>query len=154
MRRVSVPNDILFSQVGEMVAGGADVTLSVKGNSMLPFIVSDRDSVVLSRVESEKLRLGDIILARIDDSRYVLHRVIRISGRDFYLCGDGNPRHMVEHCTADNVLARAVKVVRSGKTVSCDSLSERIIALLWRWLSPVRRYLLAVYRRMYKDNVK
>ncbi|MGN0188727.1 MAG: hypothetical protein ACI395_04355 [Candidatus Cryptobacteroides sp.] len=42
-----VPNDELIPQIGLLLGEGMEVTMSVKGYSMLPFIVGGRDSVVL-----------------------------------------------------------------------------------------------------------
>lgn len=53
------------------------MTLKVRGNSMLPFIVGDRDSVVL--IKAQQLKNGDIVLAHLNNSRYVLHRIIKIN---------------------------------------------------------------------------
>ena len=44
-----VPNRILFANVCELLSQGKTVVIEVKGCSMLPFIVGDRDSVKLAQ---------------------------------------------------------------------------------------------------------
>ena len=53
-----------------MVNEGVSVTFPVKGWSMLPFIIGGEESVILSRPD-QQLKVGDIVLARTDDGRYV-----------------------------------------------------------------------------------
>ncbi|MDR2919681.1 MAG: S24/S26 family peptidase, partial [Tannerella sp.] len=88
MRTVTLPDKTFMSEVAALLAGGKQVTLKVKGNSMLPFIVGGLDSVVLQKQES--YRRGDVVLAEVGQSRFVLHRIIRIDGNVVVLMGDGN----------------------------------------------------------------
>jgi hypothetical protein len=152
MRKVIIPNKEILSQVGEMVKAGATVTLQVKGNSMLPFIVNERDSVVLAPIDSE-LKPLDMVLALIDGDIYALHRVVKLSGHDVWTCGDGNRPTALEHCTIDRVAGRAVSIIRNGRTIDCHSKSEMRRVRLWHALSPVRRYLLAAYRLMFRKRI-
>jgi hypothetical protein len=39
-----------------MVSKGISVTMKVKGNSMLPFIIGDSDSVVLEKAKNHRVR--------------------------------------------------------------------------------------------------
>ena len=144
MQRVTVPNEVLLPQVEAMVAEGTSVTLRVKGNSMLPFIVGGRDSVVLQKADS--LHRGDIVLAQGADHRYVLHRIVRIAGSQVTLMGNGNLQG-TEQCQAARITAKAVSILRGGKHIACNSRTERRKAMVWQRLLPVRRYLLAIYRR-------
>ena len=107
---------------------------------MLPFIIGGRDSLVL--VAAGSLCVGDIVLARLPERGYVLHRVYRLSGDSLTLMGDGNLR-AVERCRAGDVVGKAVAILRDGhRHVDCASSAERRKARLWRHLLPLRRYLL------------
>ena len=90
---------------------------------------------------------GDILLCEISPGHFVLHRLIRIDGERLTLMGDGNLRG-VEHCMRAHVIARAVRIIRpDGSSADCCSPSELRKARLWRRLLPLRRILLAVWRR-------
>lgn len=52
---------------------GVRVTFPVKGQSMLPFIIGGKESVILRR--PGVIGVGDVVLARVDGSRYVVHRI-------------------------------------------------------------------------------
>ena len=139
-----VPNDVLLSEVRKMIAEGHPVNLMVKGMSMLPFIVGGRDGVRL--VKPTALKVRDIVLAEIYEGHYVLHRIKRIERNQITLMGDGNLRG-VEHCRLQDVAGKVEMIIRKGKEVNPASGSEQCKVMLWDYLTPVRRWLLAFYKR-------
>ena len=140
----TVTDELIISDAVRLVNEGMAVTLLVKGRSMLPFILGGIDSVVLTRPGD--VRSGDVVLARIDGKRYVLHRVMEASGTRVELMGDGNLVGR-EVCRPEDVLARADEVVKSdGRHVRLDTPRMRRAARLWRRLLPFRRYILFIYR--------
>lgn len=146
METLTIPNDILLSQVSSILAGGQRVTLKVRGLSMLPFIIGDRDSVEMEKPSGE-LAVGDIVLAEIIPGRWVIHRIFEINGDEVILMGDGNVRG-TEKCRTENVHGLILYVVTpSGNKIDCRTPRSMCRARLWRRLLPVRRLLLAVYRR-------
>ena len=121
------------------------VTLPVNGHSMLPFVVGWRDCVILQKPVHPKV--GDVVVAWVEGRRYVLHRIIRIDGERVTLMGDGN-LNIMETCTLSNVKALATHVVDvKGKAHDLYSGWRRWAARVWWYVRPVRRYLLAIYRR-------
>ena len=147
-----ISDDKIIEEAVRFVREGLSVTLAVKGSSMLPFILGGRESVVLT--QPGDVRRGDVVLARIDGRRFVLHRVMDVSGDRVELMGDGNIAGR-EVCTLDDVLARADEVVGAdGRHRRLDSKGSRAAARLWRFLLPVRRWILAVYRRTIIRNIE
>ncbi len=153
-----IGNDILIAEVHKLLLEGRRVTLKVKGVSMLPFIVGDRDSVLLE--QSPTYSVGDIVLAEVQPSTYVLHRILSIEGNQVTLMGDGNC-YGTEHCTLADILGRTVTIFFGNKEIDPNSPKQRKRARLWRQLLPVRRYLLAILRRtgyiprhVYNRNIK
>lgn len=138
--QVTLPNEILIGEVGELLARGKEVVLMTKGWSMNPFIIGERDSVLLKK--TGKLEPGDIVLAEVYPQKYVLHRVIAIEGDSITLMGDGNIAGK-EHCTRNNILGTVQKIIHpNGKEVIPGK------AAVWRKMSPLaRRIALAFYRR-------
>lgn len=61
----------------QFIREGRPVKFPVKGTSMLPFIVGDRDCVEFYPVEGE-LKVGDIVMARVEEGYPVVHRIIGI----------------------------------------------------------------------------
>ena len=160
MKQISVPNAELFSEAGRLLSEGKEVTILARGNSMLPFIRGGVDKVTLASVPAAgrlggggvpgaqgSIVPGDILLCEISPGHFVLHRLVRIDGERLTLMGDGNLRG-VERCSRAHVIARAVRIIRQdGSSADCCSPSELRKARLWRRLLPLRRILLAVWRR-------
>jgi hypothetical protein len=146
MEKITLPNDVLLDEVARLVAEGEAVALMTKGASMLPFIVGGRDSVVL--VRPEELFPGMIVLAYVQGGRYVLHRILSVDGTKVVLMGDGNIKG-VEVCAPADVKAVAVRISKPSGEVDCLSKRHLRQAAIWKTLLPVRRWILAVYRRLF-----
>lgn len=142
---IAPSDELILSEAIRFVEEGVKVTFPVRGRSMLPFIVGGRDSVVLEKPKS--LRVGNVVLAWVDGSRYVVHRVIALSGENVTLMGDGN-LGQTESCLLQDVKAVATHVMVSGiKKRPLDAGWRRKAAYLWKRLLPARRYLLFIYRK-------
>lgn len=140
-----LPNNEILRDLIMLVNEGQRVVLPVKGNSMLPFIIGGQESVEL--VKPSSVAVGDVVLAWINDCRYVVHRVIRIDGEQVQLMGDGNLT-AEEFCLTKDVAARAEYVIgRNGRKRYLYSRRRVLESRLWWRLRPLRRYILAVYRR-------
>ena len=148
----SIPDNEIIRSAIALVNEGMRVTFPVKGNSMLPFIIGGKESVDL--VKPEHPKVGDVVLAWVEACRYVVHRIIQIEGDQVTLMGDGNCVG-VEHCRLDEIAALALNVVTPGGK-HCPLYSPwRVRAShLWWKLLPVRRWILAVYRRTYLKIIK
>ena len=138
-------NEIIDEAI-RLVREGVSVTLPVNGNSMLPFIIGGKESVILHGPGLTDV--GDVVLAWVDGCRYVVHRIIRIDGDRVTLMGDGNLAG-TEHCTLNEIKAIATHVVDAKeRTHYLYNRWRKSAAKVWYWLRPVRRYLLAIYRRL------
>ena len=143
--RKVLPNDEILRDLIKLVNEGQRVILPVKGNSMLPFIIGGWESVEL--VKSETVAVGDVVLAWINGCRFVVHRIIQIDGNQVQLMGDGNIT-AVEYCSISDVKARAEYVITPyGKRRYLYTPQRLRFSRLWSKLLPVRRWILAVYRR-------
>ena len=123
-----IPNDILLGEVAAVLREGREAVITPTGNSMLPFIRNGKDRVELRRM----VRTG---------GRYILHRIIAIDGEALTLMGDGNLRG-TEHCTTADVIGTVTEIIRPDGRRRAPGKGR-----VWRALRPVRRYILAVYRR-------
>ena len=139
-------DEIIIHEAIRLVDEGVSVTFPVKGYSMLPFIIGGRESVILQKPLT--VRLGDVVLAWVDDCRYVVHRVMSIEGERVILMGDGNIVG-VEHCLLSDVKALATHVVDAkGRKHDLYAPWRQKASRLWWQMRPVRRYILAIYRRL------
>ena len=137
-------NEIIEEAI-RLAREGVRVTLPVNGNSMLPFIIGGKESVILHR--PVLIDVGDVVLAWVDGNRYVVHRIIKLDYDRVTLMGDGNLT--TEHCALNDIKARVTHVVSAdNKKRDLYSRWRVSAAKLWYWLRPIRRYLLAIYRRL------
>ena len=141
-------DEVIIKEVIRLVEDGVSVTLPVNGHSMLPFIIGGRESVILQK--PAQMKVCDVVLAWVDGCRYVVHRIIRIDGDNITLMGDGNLIG-TEHCTISDIKALVTHVVGSdNKPHDLYVPWRRLAVKIWWHLRPLRRYILGVYRLLFK----
>jgi hypothetical protein len=139
---------LIIEEASRLVSEGVCVTLPVNGQSMLPFIIGGKESVILQKPEA--LRVGHVVLAWVDGNHYVVHRIMQIDGTAITLMGDGNLVGR-EHCQLSDVRALATYVVDSkGRKHNLYSKWRMRGVRFWKFLHPLRRYILGIYRRINK----
>lgn len=152
MKSIDDNNELHFSnaeflpEIVRILNEGHTVTLILKGFSMRPFLENERDKALLTKPTDPKA--GDPVLAEISPGHFVLHRIIAIDGQNVTLRGDGNLAE--EHCKLSDVCGAVIGFYRKGrKTLDrTDGKKWRIYSWIWTRLYPIRRYLLAIYRRL------
>ena len=143
---VAAPKDdaLILSEAIRLVGEGVEVIFPVNGRSMRPFIEGGRDSVLL--VKPVDVKPMDVVLAKTEDNRYVVHRVLEIAGDRVTLMGDGNLQGR-EICECKNIYAKVTHVVTpNGKRHALYTPFIQFVQKLWVSLLPLRRYLLKLYR--------
>lgn len=145
MARV-VSNELLFAEVASAIREGKSVVIKPKGCSMLPFIRGERDEVVL--VSPDDIEIYDAVLAQLRTGVYVLHRVMEIREDSLVLMGDGNLQGK-EQCRKEDVVAKVAEVIRDGHKHDCRAPRYRLMVRMWIRLMPVRRWILAIYKRLF-----
>ena len=145
MTEIILPDKVMMESVAEMLDEGREVRFSPKGVSMRPFIEGERDSVVVKKCPDAEV--GDIVLAKLGNGRFILHRVIAKSGESLTLMGDGN-LNGTESALLSDVLGVVTGIVRrDGKCVKPTK------GMLWLKLLPFRKYLLWFYRKKLKLGI-
>ena len=152
IKEIQFENAKFLPEVVRMLNEGHTVTLRLKGYSMRPFLEDGRDKALLTRVEDPKV--GDPVLAEITPGHFVLHRIIEMKGDCVTLRGDGNLAN--EYCRRENVVGAVIGFYRKGRTKldRTDGRKWRAYSYVWMRLYPIRRYLLAFYRRVWRKIIK
>ena len=145
-------NSEFLPEVVKMLNERHTVTLRLRGFSMRPFLEDGRDKALLTKPVT--IKKGDAVLAEVTPGHYVLHRVISIKGENVVLRGDGNIG--VERCSLADIKGFAIGFYRKGRTKldRTNGLKWRVYSLVWTTLFPLRRYLLAFYRRIWLKMFK
>ena len=148
MMERSFANRDFFALVEQTIGEGRSITIPVNGVSMHPFIRSGRDKAVLSPFDASDLRVGAIVLFRYRGT-HVMHRIVSREGGRLTMQGDGNNVSTIETADIGDVVALVRYVIKpSGRVVDCMSEAQMRRFRMWRLLNPVRRYIMALDRRM------
>ncbi len=67
----------IFPVIMELLKQGKKVIFNVSGMSMAPWIMNNRDRVLLSGAMGQALKIGDIILFQNSRGDYILHRIYK-----------------------------------------------------------------------------
>lgn len=138
----------MMEEIRSMISEGMSVTITVKGNSMNPFIVDRRDQITLGPFEESELRRGCVALVRDVRGEYLVHRIIGREGDTVILLGDGNLR-ATEKALVSEVIAVVRSIERKGRSISTESFLWRAYSWVWMALKPVRRCPLGLWRRLF-----
>lgn len=118
----------------DIVQSGGSVRLDIKGNSMLPLLRSEKDSVLLKKAEN--IKKFDVVLFKNSVGNIAIHRVVKIDDDSFTIIGDNqytfdcNIRH-------DRLIAKAVSFYRNGRCIGEKRI--RLFGAFWFMLFPLRR---------------
>ena len=147
VREVQFANAVIIPEIIKLIEEGHTVTLRLKGYSMRPFLEDSRDKALLTKPNNPKV--GDPVLAEIAPLHFVLHRIISIDRQDVVLRGDGNLAN--ETCKLSDIKGAVIGFYRKGrdKLDRTDGWKWKTYSWIWTHLYPIRRYLLAFYRRIW-----
>ena len=146
-----VDTEEYLNAVSALIAEGREVTVPVRGGSMNPFLVDNRDCVLLVPVP-ERLRRGDIVLFRRSSGQYVLHRIVAVrrsrpGGHEPVYFMRDDAQEMTEGPVARaQVRVLAARVMRQGRWLTDRDLRVLFFRHLWCRRYFPRRAALAVYR--------
>jgi signal peptidase I len=120
---------------------GQRVRLTVNGTSMIPFIF---DGNVVELEFTPAPRLGDLVLVKTDQNRYVLHRIVRVdSGSRFFIRGDAQ-LHSDGPFAQDAILGRVTTVWRKDRALALYKGLWRQAGLAWIRTSPMGVFLIQI----------
>ena len=130
----TVSNIATFSVVRDILLEGSSVTVSVNGQSMLPFFRSG-STILLRPIQGKDFKKYAVVFADAGD-HFVVHRIIEVRKTSVSLLGDGNIIG-TETMTKDKVYG----------LVDCSAM-HIFFAKIWLWMRPIRRFPLAIFRRV------
>lgn len=138
----------MMEEIRNLISEGRTVSLTVKGNSMNPFMVSMRDQMTLGPWKDQDIRRGCVALVRDSKGNYLIHRIIERNDNTITLLGDGNVG-FTETATLDNIIGIMYSITRKGHEYTADSAVWRFYSWFWMLLTPVRRWPLRIWRRLF-----
>ena len=145
MQTVTVPMESLAQLIVMQLKENKTATLTVTGSSMMPLFDHRKDQVMLIPVEGF-CKVGDIILYRRENGRYVLHRIIRLIENGYICCGDNQAEEEIVMHT--QLIAVVNGFVRKGKTYTLNSWGYKLYTFIWVKLFCLRPPYIKLRRRI------
>lgn len=142
--------------IEKLLAEGNVIQFKPQGYSMYPLFVPGRDEAVVAPAEVSKLRRGDVVLYRRDESILVLHRIWKRKGDQFYLVGD-NQTEIEGPLRPDQMKGILIEIHRNGMRFSTKNIIYRVLLGTWLCLRPLRPVIsgaAAVLKRMFTHKNK
>ncbi|MBQ8751542.1 MAG: S24/S26 family peptidase [Clostridia bacterium] len=127
----------------ELVEQGHEVNLRIAGNSMLPFLLHQRDVVYVTQPD-RPLKVGDIVFYQRQNGQFIMHRICRIRNDDYYTVGDD--QQLIEGpLDREQIFGLVTKVCRKGKLIGPGSFWWEFFARVWIRMVPLRHFVMRVY---------
>lgn len=115
----------------DVIARDGQLMYTNVGDSMYP-LIQPNDLLVICAV-TKPLKQYDVPLYKRDSGQYVLHRIMRISGGEYVMCGDN--RASLEHGITDrHIIGVLTEIIRNSESIDVSSLkpSLYIRSMLYR----------------------
>ena len=120
----------------DIIKSGKDVSVTVTGSSMAPFLAHLRDSIIVSPPPRQFHR-GDMVFFQRQDSSYVMHRIHHLKEGKLYLVGD-NQTEIEGPIDPEQVFGIVRKVIRNGKLLQKGDFGWDFFEKAWIRIVPLR----------------
>jgi SOS-response transcriptional repressor LexA len=121
-------------QILQKLQSNQPCALWITGTSMVPFLRSEKDAVLLKAFDGTAQK-GDILLFRRPNGQYVLHRVHKITTNgNYHLCGDNQTS--MEPVAPEQILAIVTQIQRKGRKFPSSHWLWVLLSKLWMVYSP------------------
>lgn len=121
----------------EMVEQGMEVSMTVSGTSMEPFLIHNQDRIYFQKPKGP-IKKGDMVFFQRKTGEYVMHRIMRVRDHQYYLAGD-HQTFLEGPIEESRIFAKVVSVERAGVWLPEDDRVWRFYAVWWRRLFWVRK---------------
>lgn len=118
-----------------------------KGVSMMPLLRQNRDLMIIEKKIPGQLKKYDAVLFMRANGQYVLHRILKVREKDYWIVGDNCVSG--EYVTEDQILGVLTGVIRDGKQINVTDLGYRLYVHLWCDCYPVRFFILRCKNKVF-----
>lgn len=143
-----IPADQWVPVFVEMLKEGQKLKIAPHGTSMYPFLISDRDEVVLI-IPNRALKRGDVVLYRRNNGIHVLHRIHHIKDGGYYMIGDSQTE-IEGPLEKEQILAIAESIIRKGKQISCNDKGYLLLYGVWLRIRILRPMIIKAWLKIRK----
>lgn len=143
-----VDTALYMNTIKEIVGEGRAVPLLITGNSMCPFLVHERDTILIEKPKMP-LKKGDMVFFQRRNGQFVMHRICKVrraaSGRlVYYMVGDAQ-QEIEGPVEASMIFGHIIKVCRKGKWIGKGDFWWEFFEHIWIRMIPFRRLAMRIY---------
>ena len=132
------------SVLRDLTEEGKEVSLLIAGNSMVPFLVHERDYIYFKKPDT-KLKKGDMVFFQRIDGAFIMHRIKKVKSEGYYIVGDAQTT-IEGPIRREQILARITKVKRKGKIVEPGDFWWEFFEHVWINMVSLRPIFTRLYR--------
>ncbi len=125
---------------------GLTVPLTVSGGSMNPYIVPERDTVIISKPKFP-LKKGDIAFFERAGGQIVMHRVCKVKDGAYYFVGDAQT-DIEGPIVKEQIFGKINKIIRKGKAEEKGSFTWFFFRHIWIRMIPLRPFCMKLYEKL------
>lgn len=135
-----IPMGEMYPLMAEMLEKDGTVTFTVAGWSMQPMVYNRRDTVTLVKPQLP-LKKYDLPLFRLDNGKFILHRVVKVYKNGNYKCQGDNRCEPEDNIRDDQIIGVVKSFNRNGKQIDVDkSFGYWLYTRTWKFLHPFKKY--------------
>lgn len=138
-----VEADTYIPVIRELVEAGNTVPFLITGNSMSPFMIHERDTILLKKPEFP-LKKGTMAFYRRKTGQYVMHRICKVKDGKYYFVGDAQTA-VEGPLEAEQIFAVVCGVKRKGRLEKPGTFWWEFFEHIWLWVRPLRPFLRKMY---------
>lgn len=136
--------DTYMPVLREILSQGKEVSLTITGNSMSPFLVHGRDKILISPPDGN-WKKGDMAFFVRDNGQYIMHRIWKVAKNgDCYFVGDAQ-QFIEGPIKPEQIFGKITKVKRKGKWIDGCNFWWQFFEKVWIRLIPFR----SLFRKVY-----
>lgn len=133
MKQLSLPLKDIYPLIEKSLAEGSEVYITVRGNSMSPFLYDGRDQAVFTALRNRCVRRGDVVFYQRIGGQFVMHRVYSVDETGVMtMLGDAQWT-LEPGIRPEQLRAFVPRVVRKGKEISCERGFWHTLMKLWMY---------------------
>ena len=133
MKSISLSLKDLYPLIRQSLENGQEVYITIRGNSMSPFLYDGRDQAVFAPLPNRPIRKGDIIFYQRKNGQFVMHRVYQAE-KNGVMTLLGDAQWTLEKGIEQSQLRAFVpRVIRKGKEISCEKGFYHRLMILWQF---------------------
>ena len=132
----------------ELLSQGKEVSITITGNSMSPFLIHGRDEILISP-PSDAWKKGDMAFFQRSNGKYIMHRIccVEKNGDCFFV---GDAQQMIEGpIQPSQIFGKVISAKRKGRWIGPGDFWWEFFEHIWINMIPFRPICIKFYTKIW-----